>query len=205
MTAPKADQARERQVRPVLSSLLVPSQNLVSACPCSSGISEGVNCYRQNHVIRDRACGDCCRHSLHDLRRVGCSLRLGERLTMGLKAIGAMAMLLALAACQAGQEDDGPVEGFLVLERPDGSVAEFDLGRSSTFKACARMVTFELQTAEEDHSGEFWTNPGFNYGGDRPREGWTRNVVRGGGCEHEAVRRQQPEGCGANDPLCIRE
>jgi hypothetical protein len=118
--------------------------------------------------------------------------------------LAALMMAVGLAGCGVAAEEDGPVQGYLIVQRPDGSTADFSLGGSPSLTACARMISFELSTAENDHGGEFWTNPEFDYGGGRQHDGWERNVVRGARCEHNETARQPSSGCGANDPLCIR-
>lgn len=99
----------------------------------------------------------------------------------------ALACGVVLTGCGAGADRDGPVQGYLLLQRPDGTQAEFGLGRNKSLAACGRMLAFELNAADEDNNGEFWTNPTFDYGGHKQR-GWERNVVLGGRCEYESPR-----------------
>ena len=95
---------------------------------------------------------------------------------------------LVLVGCGAGSNAEGPIQGYLILQRPDGSKADFSLGGTKTLTGCGKMVAFELRAADEDNHGEFWTNPEFNIGGHK-QEGWERNIVLGGRCEHEASSR----------------
>jgi hypothetical protein len=94
-----------------------------------------------------------------------------------------LTLMSALLAC--GQEHTGgPAKAYLILQRPDGTRAEFALGGYPTLRQCSEVVTYEITASERDHDGMFGTNSDFTYGGV-PQEGWDNNRVLGGRCEFE--------------------
>ena len=100
-------------------------------------------------------------------------------------AVAAIAVLsLSVSACgEMGDDAGGPIKAYLIVQRPDGTKADFYLGGYKNQADCAKLVNSEVSSYQSDQGGEFWTNPGFTYGGFK-QAGWERNVILGSRCEH---------------------
>lgn len=95
------------------------------------------------------------------------------------RTLAFLAVTALVAACDDGRA--GPVQAYLLLERPNGTSAEFSLGRYDSQENCQRVVQNEVSMIERDHGGQFGTNPQFTYGGV-PQQGWETNRLIGSGC-----------------------
>ncbi len=81
------------------------------------------------------------------------------------------------------------VDGYLILQRPDGSRAEFAWDGYQTIADCTENMAYSFSDDEDGKGlvgGIFWTDKAFQNGSADQEPGWERNFILGTQCERKA-------------------
>lgn len=124
---------------------------------------------------------------MNDLGHLGC-VRPPKRVRRVRLVVGMIAAMLAAGCSNSESPQPNTVDGYLILQRPDGSRAEFAWDQYQTIADCTEGMAYSFSDDEDGNGlGEnFWTDKAFQNGSADQEQGWDRNLIEGTRCQRKA-------------------